>query len=336
MHKTYLLLAVLCLVACGKPARQSAGQPLPFTVECRIKTTPVKNQGNSNLCWLYGMLATIESEHLMAGDSVNLSPDYLARMLLREGTTRYFFSRRQSDLSLRGMAPMALFYMARYGMEPYDSYHGDSTDYRLLARKLMYAARTSRSLSLLASRTETLLDEQINFLPRLVFMLGAQYTPLEFAHSVYRRGEYASLTSFSHHPFYRPFELETPDNRLHQQFLNLPLDSLMRRVERALRSGHPVCWEGDISEPGFCFEQGTATVPARSVTQQSRQRAFERRLTTDDHVMELVGIAHDAAGRRFYIAKNSWGTANPYGGFMFLSEAYVRLKTIAVCLPAER
>ncbi|MBF1604828.1 MAG: cysteine protease, partial [Prevotella sp.] len=37
-------------------------------------------------------------------------------------------------------------------------------------------------------------------------------------------------------------------------------------------------------------------------------------------------------GCRFFLCKNSWGTANRYHGFMFLSENYVRMKTIAVVL----
>lgn len=65
-------------------------------------------------------------------------------------------------------------------------------------------------------------------------------------------------------------------------------------------------------------------------TQQERQRAFEQFRTTDDHCMELCGLAHDDQGRRFFIAKNSWGTRNPYAGFMYLSYNYVRMKTIAV------
>ena len=46
--------------------------------------------------------------------------------------------------------------------------------------------------------------------------------------------------------------------------------------------------------------------------------------------MCLIGIAHDNKGRRYYIAKNSYGTKNPYGGLMYLSENYVRMKTVAV------
>ena len=46
--------------------------------------------------------------------------------------------------------------------------------------------------------------------------------------------------------------------------------------------------------------------------------------------MSIVGLARDAHGRRFYIMKNSWGTNNPYGGLMYVSEDYMRMKTVAV------
>lgn len=46
--------------------------------------------------------------------------------------------------------------------------------------------------------------------------------------------------------------------------------------------------------------------------------------------MVLIGIAHDENGKRYYIAKNSWGTDNQYGGLMYLSEQYVMMKTVAI------
>ena len=87
-------------------------------------------------------------------------------------------------------------------------------------------------------------------------MLGALYTPLEFAHSVCTDDEYIALTSFTHHPYGQRFSLEVPDNYFHNTFLNVPLDAMMNRIVQSLRSGHPVCWEGDISEPGFLFGNG--------------------------------------------------------------------------------
>ena len=48
--------------------------------------------------------------------------------------------------------------------------------------------------------------------------------------------------------------------------------------------------------------------------------------------MCLIGIAHDKKGHPYFIAKNSWGTDNPYGGLMYLSFDYVKMKTIAVVM----
>ena len=59
--------------------------------------TPVKNQGKSELCWAYAMLATIETEHLLRGDSVNLSPQYLGRMLKNYSLFTIHFSLFTSD-----------------------------------------------------------------------------------------------------------------------------------------------------------------------------------------------------------------------------------------------
>lgn len=328
-----LLLSLLILMSCGR--RQSPSPRARLHVDLMLPTTPVKDQGRSVLCWDYAMLATIETEHLVQGDSVNLSPDYLARRFLEEQARLCFLSGGRREVTLRGMGSTALNLLQRYGLEPFDTYHNyDGVNYEVLARKVTQVARAAGTLTQMDSRLAAMLDDEIGFLPRVVFMLGAEYTPLEFAHSVCMPGEYEPLTSFTHQPFYQRFPLETPDNYYHDLYLNVPIDTLMHRVVQALLHRHPVCWEGDISDPGFNFAQGMATLRSGAlVTQAWRQRDFERRLTTDDHAMELCGLAHDRAGNRYFIAKNSWGKDNVFGGFMFLSYDYVKLKTIAVFLP---
>ena len=215
---------------------------------------------------------------------------------------------------------------------PYDSYHARDINYNALTKRLEMLSNSSRNLSQMKQRTERLFDERIGALPKKVYMLGAEYTPLEFAHSVCMRGEYLAMTSFTHHRFGEAFVLEVPDNYSNELYYNVPIDVMMKRIERSLRTGHPVCWEGDTSETGFSFKDGIATLGDNSTpcSQQQRQKAFETRQTTDDHCMCLIGIAHDQNGQRYYIAKNSWGTANPYGGLMYLSEDYVRMKTVAL------
>ena len=325
----FIFLTCFVLISCGQQRSNISFPEEKFTVDLRLPTTPVKDQGSSSLCWVYAMLATLETEHIMRGDSVNLSPDYVARMYLSEQANRRRLLpnkvvQKEAGITTRGMCTMALDLIQTYGLQHYDAYrHKPDMDYNVLCRKLDKG-----------NDAEKLLDKYIGPLPNQVFMLGALYTPLEFAHSVCTDDEYVALTSFTHHPYGQRFPLEVPDNYFHNTFLNVPLDTMMNRIVQSLRAGHPVCWEGDTSEPGFLFGEGYAVLKneKKKVTAERRQASFEARRTTDDHVMEIVGLAHDQHGRRFFLCKNSWGTANRYHGFMFLSENYVRMKTIAVVL----
>jgi bleomycin hydrolase len=63
-----------------------------------------------------------------------------------------------------------------------------------------------------------------------------------------------------------------------------------------------------------------------------RQETFDNRETTDDHLMHITGLAKNLINNdKFYYTKNSWGTKDrKYGGYWYLSEPYVRLKTIAI------
>ena len=336
-----LTTAAVVLVA-GCRQTQTARQLPParqLTNDVVLSYTPVKSQGTSHFCWIYAMLATIESEHIARGDSVNLSPAYVARMLLRNEAARHYFSCGSQPIRMRGMCSMLPALLEKNGVVPYDAFEGaEEPNYRVLGRKLAHQAYLNATrrcgLRQLYSDVDQMLDRDIGPVPRKVFMLGAEYTPVEFAHSVCLPREYVAFTSFTHQPFFRPFVLEVPDNLQGDTFMNLPLALLIQLMERSVRRGHPVCWEGDISEAGFSFERGVAVLPDEGtpVTQQTRQRAFETLQTTDDHAMAIVGLAHDEAGRKYFIAKNSWGAGNPYGGLMYLSYNYVKQQTIAVFL----
>ncbi|KGI60355.1 C1 family peptidase [Prevotella sp. S7 MS 2] len=335
----YIAIAVV-LAGCSRPVKTEQERSL-FVNDVVIKTTPVKNQGSGQLCWAYAMLATIESEHLMRGDSVNLSTAFITRMRLQQMARARYLSQGASTFSLRGMAPLLIDMLVTVGAEPYDSYEDkDGLNVAVLSRKVARLADMSASRRIgidnMTEQLDNMLDRAMGYMPsRYVHMLGAEYTPLEFAHSVCGRDEYVSFTSFAHHPWGEEVALELPDNTQGFRFHNLPIDELMKRIRKTLAEGHPVCWEGDISEPGFDFKQGVAEVDEhdRKATDIRRLSDLQHFLTTDDHCMELVGLARDLQGHRYFIAKNSWGTHNKYGGFMYLSEDYVRLKTVAVVMP---
>ncbi len=341
MRHFAVLVILLSLLSCGEKDRQN-GVKEHFTTEVMLRTTPIKDQGKSSFCWIYAMLATIETERLMQGDSINLSPAYVARMFLREQTKRRYVTRGKEEITSRGVCTMLPQLLARHGAMPFDSYRAkDDIDYNALSRRLSRTADAyraqNRGLEELQADTDRMLDETIGPSPHSVFMYSCTYTPVEFARSICQNNEYIALTSFSHHPFGKSFVLELADNLYMDAFLNVPVSTLLTVMENAILSGHPVCWEGDVSESGFSFERGVAVWDenAPAPTQENRQQAFEKFHTTDDHCMALIGIALDRNGKKYFICKNSWGTNNPYGGLMYMSFDYAKMKTIAIMIPQK-
>ena len=65
-------------------------------------------------------------------------------------------------------------------------------------------------------------------------------------------------------------------------------------------------------------------------TPEERQRAYDNWETTDDHGMQIYGIAKDQKGTEYYMVKNSWGTVGDYKGIWYVSKAYARYKTMNI------
>ena len=344
-HYIFSVFAALAMCSCGgsKDDNRQFGEPTgDFRIEHLNGMTPVKNQGSGTACWAYAMLAAIETTHISMGDSVNLSPSWAIRALMKDIYIRNVLSQGDDKGSARATAMTLLNIIQRHGIVPYDSYpdrEGKGVSTSLLLNKTRLVAKKGvnarKGYNVFMPSLEGMLDETLGYVPKNVYMLGAQYTPLEFAHSVCRPDEYIALASCTHHPFYEWFDLEVADNWEHSLFYNMPIDKLIRLVEQAVRSGRGVCWEGDISEPGFSFSNGIATlyIPKGKDVQQLRQEMIESYTTTDDHCMAVVGIARNKSGEKYFVMKNSWGTDNPYGGLMYVSENYLSQKTIAVFLP---
>jgi len=101
-----------------------------------------------------------------------------------------------------------------------------------------------------------------------------------------------------------------------------------------------------VSEKGFAAKKGIAVIPAdperanlfsqpgeeTKVDQTLRQSQFENYETTDDHLMHIIGTAKDQRGTKYYIIKNSWGEIGPHKGYIYMSESYLRLKTVSITL----
>ncbi len=211
------------------------------------------------------------------------------------------------------------------------------------------------------------LDAYLGALPETFTYKGKTYTPQSYAASLpYKPADYVTLSSFTHHPFYENFVLEVPDNWLNGQYANLPLEELKAVVDNAISKGFPVAWAADVSEGGFKWNDGVALMPKGKtegdmdgtelsrwvklsdkerqndkykftgpveeivVTQELRQEMFDSQETTDDHGMEIVGIAEDQNGNRYYKVKNSWDSNQVYDGFIYVSEPFFLAKTMGI------
>jgi len=205
---------------------------------------------------------------------------------------------------------------------------------------------------------ETVLDVYLGKPPETFSYKGGKYTPKSFLNDYLKinLNDYIELTSYTHHPFYQGCNLEIPDNawgRYNDSYYNVPIDDIERIVEHSLKNGFSVVWDGDISEHEYSGKRGYGIIPEKDwedktekerdeeitepvkekqITQEDRQAAFNSFSTTDDHLMHIVGIAHDQNGTKFYLTKDSSNKSaqGKYNGYVYLSSSYFRLKTIAL------
>ena len=207
------------------------------------------------------------------------------------------------------------------------------------------------------------LDTYMGKTPKTFTYEGTETTPAAYAEKLgFNTEDYIEITSYNHHPFYEKVNLEIPDNWSDDLYYNVPMDEMMVVINYALNNGFSVCWDGDVSEKGFSHRNGYAVLPASKtadmtdseiakwekdvkkaekkvsqkgkepeVDQTLRQLTFDNFETTDDHLMHLTGIVKDQNGTTYYKTKNSWAdNSNKFGGYLNMSEAYVKLKTVAI------
>lgn len=334
---------VLLLSACSSEGKASL--ELTFTDEILLPHTSVRNQGRTQTCWAYTMASMLESDRLSEkGDTIRLSVMYAVRQKYMKQFEQYYYSKGTAEIRNGGLGHSFLWVLKEKGAMPDEAYKGNLPeakyhDHRALLKQLKALAKEAvdkKDLPTYRAKAEALLDKHMGVIPQQFVFRGVEYTPRSFADSMQLAADdYVTVTSFTHHPFYSSFILEIPDNWEHGQFYNVPIDSLEVLVKEALQNGHTVAWDGDIHEEFFSASLGYATLSDTSVTQATRQQGFEKFETTDDHMMQLIGMAYDNQGYLYYILKNSWGKHGPYQGIMYMSQDYFRAKTISVIIPRK-
>jgi len=330
-----------------------------FTMKKELACTPVKNQNSSSTCWCFSGISMLESELLRVGKQpYDLSEMFIVRhtyekkaqMYVRmHGSSSFSGGGEYGDLISRirevGLVPDAAYTGLNYGEVKHN--HGEMD--AALKGYMDAVIKGSKLTTAWFPGLNGILDAYLGKNPESFTYEGKTYTPASFTKELgINPDDYVLLTSFTHHPFYKQFVLELPDNWAAGSFYNLPLDELMQIIDNSVTNGYSVGWASDMSDKGFSMKQGVAIIPEKNwnemtedelskafsgphaekvITQEMRQKEFDNYTTTDDHGMHIVGLATDQAGNTFYKVKNSWGVMGKYDGFIFVSRPFIMLRT---------
>ena len=382
--KKLLTLALVAMAATGANAEEkkdSANSNKPvFTVVKENKITSIKDQNRSGTCWAYSTLSFFESEILKkTGKTYDLCENFVASKTYMDRAIATVRTHGDISFSQGGSSYDPLYCAINYGLIPEDAMpapgtpQGDSLNnfdefFRCMT-PYVEAIATSNAKKLTPAWKKGLqgiLDAYLGECPEEFTYEGKKYTPKSFAESLgLNWDDYVSISSFTHHPFWKTFIVEVQDNWRWKPSYNVPMDDMMRIIDNAINEGYTIMWGGDVSEDGFTrkglgvaydadkvrdltgsdaarwlrlsasqknnkFDSLGVNAPEIVPTQEMRQEAYDNWETTDDHGMHIYGIAKDQNGREYYMVKNSWGEYGDYKGTWYMTKAFVAYKTMNI------
>ncbi len=339
-----------------------------FTTVKENPITPIKNQYRSGTCWCFSTLSFLESEVIKAKGikDASLYPDFSEMFVVRKA----YYDRAIKYVRMNGKMNFAagsdfgdvLEVAQTYGLMDQNAYSGLQYGYDKPVQGELDAVlkgyvdaviqNPNRKLTKVWPKgLEGILDAYMGEIPE-----DKVIAPNAIGINL---SDYIGFTSYTHHPFYTAFAMEVEDNWRATPSWNVPLDEFMAIIDYAIDKGYTVAWGGDVSEPGFTRD-GLAILidtealstsgsdqerwvgkaeekPAEkvtpkeiSVTQELRQEYYDEKTSTDDHGMHLYGIAKDQNGTKYYLIKNSWGETGAYKGIWYMSEEFVKGKTLNI------
>lgn len=346
-------------------ASDKSKESFKFSDVINLSNTSIKNQGSSGTCWSYSGNSFLESEMIRIGrQPVELSQIFTARNAYVEKGINYVRMHGAVTLGDGGSLHDVTNMLKKYGAVPQEIYTG--LNYGTTKNKFAEMAALTEGLLVAAVKNpngeltpnwikayEAVIDSYLGQVPQNFNYKGKNFTPQSFAKEVVglNPDDYIEFSSYSNAPYYSKTMLMVPDNWSFDLIYNVRLNDLIDIIDNALKNGYTVAWATDVSEKSFSWKNGIAYVPTKKVddmtpeekenmfngpkpemeiTEELRQKAFDNYQTTDDHGMHIVGLSKDQDGKEYYIVKNSWGTANDYKGYLYVTKNYIKYKTTAL------
>ena len=348
------VFAFAAIAAVLIPSALFAQQPRPqlpeadyqFTVIKENPITSIKNQASSSTCWCFSTIAYLESEIIRikgikdAAQYPDLSEMFVVAQSYKDRADKYI--RLDGDLRFGpgSEADDVLHVIEECGIVPQSVMPGKQTlpnhgeiDAVTKAYVETINKRSSRGVSTTwKAGFDALVDTFFGTAPETFEVNGKTYTPASYRDELgLVPGDYVTLTSFTHHPFYKPFVLEIGDNWRGDPSYNVPLDVLMSTLKTAVEKGFTAAWGSDVSEVGFTRNGVGVLVDMKAVaTAGSDQARWVGADPAQAQGMQIYGIAKDQNGTLYYMVKNSWGESGKYKGIWYVSENFVAGKTMDI------
>ena len=300
--------------------------------------------GPANVC-LWPKVFESELQRIHA-EPIDLSEMHTVYFAYLEKARRYVRLHGKAQFSQGGLSHDLVLIAKRFGVVPAESYSGlcdgaTSHDHgeleTVLGAMLEKIAKQRRPSPHWEAGITGVLDAYLGASPETITVHGQEMTPQRYAIEVLRLplDDYVEVMSYSYTPFDERGELLVPDNWTRDQnYWNVPIEELLANLDHAIRSGYTVAVDVDVSERtndsrNAIFKLSDA-FEKRTITDSLRLRTFDRRETTDDHLMHIVGISRDKGGKLHYITKNSWGNRGPFAGHVMITRNYMALKVLAI------
>lgn len=352
-----LSLAVLSLTAtlsvtgdasAQRVRRERPQQPAPnFTVEVEHGRLPAISQGRAGTCWAFATMSFLESEvERIHGEAVDLSELHTVYHAYAEKAERFVRLHGKAQFSQGGLSHDVMAMVREHGIVRQSDYSGllagerdhDHTEMEKLLKAIIdQVAESGSKGDKWQAALRGVLSAYLGEPPRSITVDGKSMTPQEYASDVLkiRPRDYVEVMSYRAQPYWERTQLLVPDNwMLYGGYWNVPLEDFLEGLDIALRAGYTAAIDIDMSEPTTRGRNPVWTLPGEleaegAITEELRQEMFDTRATTDDHLMQIVGIARDDSGKVFYLTKNSHGGGGPYEGHLYISRNYLAAKLLS-------
>jgi bleomycin hydrolase len=307
------------------------------------------NQDTTLICWSFSGISFIETEMQRLGRRpVKLSVIYPVYYTFIEKAREFVRTRGASRFEPGDLFTTVFEIVNKYGIVPEAIYRGQAAPRATYNQDSLYS-ELKRYISHVRTKADwdmernveevkNILNRHLGEPPATFVFEGEKYTPRSFLENRVNLPweDYIAVTSFLYAPFDSFCTLNVPDNWRHNsKYFKVELSVFYQGLVDALQHGYSAAIDGDIGEPGRYGPKDVALIPAfdippEDIDQAAREYRFDKGLTTDDHLMHLIGYAR-SGDSDWFLVKDSWRDAwegNQKGYFFYRSD-FVKLKVLA-------